>query len=132
MHPPIPSDSSHNAFKMHAWMQHWVSGAQYCRPKLPGVFEMQLAEGARTGWFVGILWILQSESFLEVAMILQILPILLVPLQIIFNNVLEEVLSWVYGTRFLCLTAVFPTVGLFTRTNCTRMPTYVSFKLCVV
>ncbi len=61
---------------------------------------MQLAEGARTGWFVGILWILQSESFLEVAMILQILPILLVPLQIIFNNVLEEVLSWVYGTRF--------------------------------
>ena len=31
-------------------------------------------------------------------MILQILPILVVPLQIIFNNVLEEVLSWIYGT----------------------------------
>ena len=31
-------------------------------------------------------------------MILQILPVLVVPLQIILNNVLEEVLSWVYGT----------------------------------
>ncbi|CAL8470328.1 g9870 [Coccomyxa elongata] len=54
-------------------------------------------QGGRTGWFRGIYWILQSESFLEVAMILQILPVLLVPLQIIFNNVLEEALSCFYG-----------------------------------
>ena len=58
----------------------------------------QPGAAGRIGWFRGILWVLQSESFLEVAMILQILPVLVVPLQIIFNNVLEEVLSWVYGT----------------------------------
>lgn len=34
-------------------------------------------------------------------MIFQIIPILLVPLQIIFNNVLEEVLSWVFGKQTL-------------------------------
>ncbi|KAK9916203.1 hypothetical protein WJX75_010017 [Coccomyxa subellipsoidea] len=64
---------------------------------LPLGGKSQTAEGSSTGWFVGILWILQSESFLEVAMIFQIIPILLVPLQIIFNNVLEEVLSWLFG-----------------------------------
>lgn len=50
---------------------------------------------------MGILWILQSESFLEVAMIFQIIPILLVPLQTIFNNVLEEILSWFFGKEAL-------------------------------
>lgn len=67
------------------------------------VLRTQTAEGSSTGWFVGILWILQSESFLEVAMIFQIIPILLVPLQIIFNNVLEEVLSWLFGKQTLPL-----------------------------
>lgn len=65
------------------------------------LLHTQTAEGSSIGWFVGILWILQSESFLEVAMIFQIIPILLVPLQIIFNNVLEEVLSWVFGKQTL-------------------------------
>lgn len=58
------------------------------------------------GWFRGLLWLSATESFLELAMILQILPILLVPLQSVFNNILEEVLSWFYGTIQSILTHV--------------------------
>jgi len=60
------------------------------------LFRLQ-EEGSRRGWFLGILWILQSESYLEVAMIMQILPLLLIPLQLILNNALEEIMSWLFG-----------------------------------
>ena len=48
-------------------------------------------------WYLGIFWILQWESLLEITMLVQILPLLMVPLQAIFSNFLEEVMSWVYG-----------------------------------
>lgn len=51
----------------------------------------------QSAWFVGVLWILRWESLFEVLMVAQILPVLLIPLQVIVNNVLEEVLSWLEG-----------------------------------
>ena len=44
-----------------------------------------------------MLWITQWESWLEVGLIFQIIPVLLIPLQEIVNNVLEEILSWFGG-----------------------------------
>ena len=51
----------------------------------------------QSAWFVGVLWIMRWESLFEVLMVAQILPVLLIPLQAIVNNVLEEVLSWLEG-----------------------------------
>jgi len=51
----------------------------------------------QSAWFVGVLWIMRWESLFEVLMVAQILPVLLIPLQVIVNNVLEEILSWLEG-----------------------------------
>ncbi|CAL5225871.1 g8656 [Coccomyxa viridis] len=51
-----------------------------------------------SAWFVGVMWILRWESNFELRLLLQILPILLIPLQTIFNNVAEEILSWIGGS----------------------------------
>lgn len=51
----------------------------------------------QSAWFLGVLWITQWESWLEVGLIFQIIPVLLIPLQEIVNNVLEEILSWFGG-----------------------------------
>ena len=56
-----------------------------------------LLGSAHSQWFLGIVWILQWDSIVEVLMILQILPLLMVPLQVIFSNFLEEVMSWIFG-----------------------------------
>ena len=50
---------------------------------------------------MGVVWILRWESNFELRLLLQILPILLIPLQTIFNNVAEELLSWI-GGDLLC------------------------------
>ena len=51
----------------------------------------------QSAWFVGVLWIMRWESLFEVLMVAQILPVLLIPLQTIVNNVLEEIFSWLEG-----------------------------------
>jgi hypothetical protein len=56
-----------------------------------------LAACMQSAWFLGVLWITQWESWLEVGLIFQIIPVLLIPLQEIVNNVLEEILSWFGG-----------------------------------
>ena len=52
---------------------------------------------SQSAWFVGVLWLLRWESIFELRLILQILPVLLIPLQVIFNNFAEEILSWIGG-----------------------------------
>lgn len=48
------------------------------------------------------MWMLRWESVLELRLVLQILPVLLIPLQTIFNNAAEEVLSWIEGVLLHC------------------------------
>ena len=51
---------------------------------------------------MGVLWLLRWESEVELWLILQILPVLLIPLQVIFNNFAEEILSWIGGGFLSC------------------------------
>ena len=55
---------------------------------------------SQTEWFGGVLWFATWESLLEVTMVAQIIPLLVVPMQGLVGNCLEEALSWVYGAPF--------------------------------
>ena len=48
-------------------------------------------------WFGGAIWFALWGPFLEISMIAQITPLLVIPMQGLFGNCLEEALSWVYG-----------------------------------
>ena len=68
----------------------------------------------QSAWFLGVLWITQWESWLEVGLIFQIIPVLLIPLQEIVNNVLEEILSW-FGGECRAHTSPASSKGLYSK-----------------